>query len=125
MAESDQQRDMWVDALKAKIGSLANSDEGRTLIADRFKRTMQEVGMDDQQIKMLYNVKLLDQTKPEENMLNVAGLVMQTAVTLPVGQAGLLVVKLFDNSPATIAGLRVNEDLIMTLNGQPFVSTRT
>lgn len=94
-------------------------------IADRFKRTMQEVGMDDQQIKMLYNVKLLDQTKPEENMLNVAGLVMQTAVTLPVGQAGLLVVKLFDNSPATIAGLRVNEDLIMTLNGQPFVSTRT
>jgi hypothetical protein len=120
MAESDQQRDMWVDALKVKIGSLANSDEGRTLIADRFKRAMQEVGMDDHEIKQLYNVQLLDQTKPQENMLNVAGLVMQTAVTVPVGQAGLLVVKVFDNSPATIAGLRVNEDLIMTLNGQPF-----
>lgn len=79
--------------------------------------------MDDHDIKQLYNVQLLDQTKPQENMLNVASLVMATAATLPVGQAGLLVVKVFDNSPASIAGLQTQEDLILSLNGQPIVST--
>lgn len=79
--------------------------------------------MDDHEIKQLYNVQLLDQTKPQENMLNVASLVMATAVTVPVGQAGLLVVKVFDNSPAAFAGLHMHEDLILSVNGQPIVST--
>jgi len=102
----------------------STNEQVRIQMANRFKRTMQEIGMEENEIKQLYNAQLLDQTKPQENMLNVANLVMATAVTVPLGQAGLLVVKVFDDSPGARAGLQPQDDLIITINGQPIVSTR-